>query len=146
MNRPDQHPDTEWLDQLRAGLLDDNPARKSEIESHLEHCEKCRQLYGWPEAIASQYRHAGAVEKRLDQARRSALARPPRSPLRRIAPLATAAAMALIAIVSVNQWHQIDTTETQIAAGTPGEVPEVYEDLDFYLWLADHKAARDSST
>ena len=144
MNRPEEHPDTEWLDQLRAGLLDDNPARKSELEAHLKRCQKCRRLFDWPGELVAQGRHADGAGIRLDQARQQALATSSRSPLRRFAPLATAAAIALIAIVSVNQWQQIEPTETRVAGTTNGEVPEVYEDLDFYLWLADHKASRDS--
>lgn len=144
MNRSDKHPDTEWLDQLRAGLLDDNPVRKSELETHLQRCEKCRRLYDWPGALVSRGRHTDEPATRLNQARQRALATSPRSPLRRFAPLATAAAIALIAVVSVNQWQQVEPPETRVAGTANGEVPEVYEDLDFYLWLADHKASRDS--
>ena len=146
MNRPDQHPDTETLDQLRAGLLDDDPARKSELEAHLKRCEQCRRLYDWPGAMAGPDLETGQLDRRLDQARRQALTAPSRSPLRRFAPLATAAAIALIAVISVDQWRQTEPQETRVAGTTNGEVPEIYEDLDFYLWLADHKASRDSST
>ena len=68
MNRPDQHPDTETLDQLRAGLLDDDPARKSELEAHLKRCEQCRRLYDWPGAIAGPDLETGQLDRRLDQA------------------------------------------------------------------------------
>jgi hypothetical protein len=143
MNRPDQHPDTEWLDQLRAGLLDDNPARKSALETHLKHCAKCQELHTWPDALVADSQQADRLKERLDRARQQALARPAKTPLRRLVPFATAAAIALIAIVSVNQWQQTQPAQTQVAKSTNGEVPEVYEDLDFYLWLADHKASSD---
>ncbi len=146
MNRPDQHPDTESLDRLRSGLLDENPALKSELEAHLAQCKKCRHLYDWPGALRAPDRHTDSVENHLDRARQQALASTPVSTLRRFAPLATAAAVALVTIVSLNHWQANDTTETQMAGNTRQDVPEVYEDLDFYLWLSDHKADRDSST
>ena len=133
MNRPDQHPDTELLDQLRAGLLDDDPQRRSGLEAHLEHCEQCRRRYDWPAALAGGDSQTDQLNERLDRARRRALATPPGSALRRFAPLATAAAIALIAILAVNQWQQTQPTETQVAGTGNGEIPEVYEDLDFYL-------------
>ncbi len=41
-----QHPDTEQLDSLRAGSLDDRPEEKSAMEQHLTECEACRTHAG----------------------------------------------------------------------------------------------------
>ena len=53
MNRSEQHPDSILLDQLRAGLLDGDPRQKSELEQHLQHCERCRRAYDWPGNLGS---------------------------------------------------------------------------------------------
>ncbi len=91
-----------------------------------------------------------ALDSRLDKARERALRVPARSSLARFAaPLATAAAVALLAVILVEPvQHQETPSESRLVnnAGT-GDVPELYEELDFYLWLADHKAnTGDSAT
>ena len=42
------HPDTELLDRLRAGLLDDSIELKDRLEHHLVACPQCRsRLHAW---------------------------------------------------------------------------------------------------
>lgn len=146
MNGPDLHPDTELLDQLRAGLLDENPRQKAELEAHIQQCERCRQSYNWPGALRSDDTQIQHLISQLDGARRQALRAPKKTALRRYTPLAAAAAIALVAVLVVKPLQSPDRDETQLAGTTPSAVPEVYEDLDFYLWLADHEAPADSST
>jgi hypothetical protein len=146
MNRPDQHPDSDVLDQLRAGLLDDDVSRKAEVEAHLRLCRNCRQRYDWPAALRADDERSRDLDGRLNLARRQALASTKKSALRRFAPLAAAAAIALIAVLAVRPLQSPDEQQTRVAGTRPAAVPEVYEDLDFYLWLADHKATPDSST
>jgi hypothetical protein len=146
MRGPDQHPDTELLDQLRAGLLDENPSQKAELEGHIQLCERCRQSYDWPGALRSDDTQIQPLIGQLDEARRQALRASKKTTLRRFAPLAAAAAIALVAVLVVKPLQSPDTDETQLAGTTAGTIPDVYEDLDFYLWLADHKASADSST
>ena len=146
MSGSDQHPDSEFLDQLRAGLLDENPSQKAALEAHIQQCVTCRQRYDWPTALRADDTQIQRLERRLDQARQQALLAPKKTDLRRFAPLAAAAAIALVAVLVVQPLRSPDTDDTQLAGTTPGAVPEVYEDLDFYLWLADHKASPDSST
>jgi predicted anti-sigma-YlaC factor YlaD len=146
MNRPDQHPDSDVLDQLRAGLLDDDASRKAKVEVHLRQCRSCRQRYDWPAALRADEEQSRALEGRLNLARRHALASTKKSALRRFAPLAAAGAIALVAVLAVKPLQSPDEQQTRVAGTTPAAVPEVYEDLDFYLWLADHKATADSST
>jgi predicted anti-sigma-YlaC factor YlaD len=146
MNRPDQHPDSDLLDQLRAGLLDHDASRKAEVEAHLSQCGNCRQRYDWPTALRVDEEQSRDLDGRLNLARRRALASTKKPALRRFAPLAAAAAIALIAVLAVRPLQSPDEQQTRVAGTTPAAVPEVYEDLDFYLWLADHKATPDSST
>ena len=146
MRGPDQHPDSELLDQLRAGLLDEYPSQKTELEAHMKQCEKCRQSFDWPGALRSDDTQIQHLIGQLDGARREALRAPQKTALRRFTPLAAAAAVALVAGLVVKPLQSPDTDETQLAGTTAGTVPDVYEDLDFYLWLADHKSSADSST
>jgi anti-sigma factor RsiW len=146
MNRPDQHPDTHLLDQLRAGLLDDDAPQKAEVEAHIEQCERCRQRYRWPQTLRAEETQSRDLEARLRIARQQALTSKNKSALQRWPALAAAAAIALVAVLAIKPLQSPDEQETQMAGSTAGAVPEVYEDLDFYLWLADHKASRDSST
>jgi len=146
MNRPDQHPDSESLDQLRAGLLDENPSHKSVLEAHLQQCVRCRQRYNWPAVLRPDDAQKQHLDRRLEQARNQALRVRNKTALRRFAPLAAAAAIALVAVLVVQPLQSPDTDDTRLAGATPGAVPEIYEDLDFYLWLTEHKTSSDSST
>jgi hypothetical protein len=146
MNRPDQHPDSELLDQLRAGLLDEDPLQKAGLEAHIKQCVTCRRAYDWPAALRSDDAQIHHLARQLDQSRRQALLARKKPALRRFAPLAAAAAIALLAVLVIKPLQSPDSDDTQLAGTTPGAVPEIYEDLDFYLWLADHKSSPDSST
>jgi predicted anti-sigma-YlaC factor YlaD len=148
MNTSNRHPDTELLDRLRAGLLDQEPAHKAQLEAHLANCESCRRrtqraAHLQPDAAVSQN-----LEHRLDQARQRAMQMPRRASLPRfVVPVAAAAAVALLAVILVDPLQQEAPSEPQLAESTGVEVPELYEELDFYLWLADHKARTgDSAT
>ena len=147
MNRPDQHPDTEILDRLRAGLLDENPSQKAALETHLQQCETCRRACHWPvAALQPNSTQSERLARQLDRARHRALQAPAKTSLRRFTPLLAAAAIALVAVLVVKPLQSPESEETQLAVTGPGAVPDIYEDLDFYLWLADHNDAPDSST
>jgi ferric-dicitrate binding protein FerR (iron transport regulator) len=142
MNKPERHPDTEVLDRLRAGLLDDQPQRKAALEQHLQQCASCRRHQDW----AAQLNETVPLpDQQLDRLRRRALAAPAVKRHHRLLPLAAAAALA---IAAVGLFHLLPAPESgnpQVATSNQS-VPDLYEDLDFYLWLADHKAPGDSST
>jgi hypothetical protein len=136
------HPDTELLDRLRADLLDDNLDLKTRLERHLAVCSRCRDqmqvwehlgldaLGAWP--VADSQLSAG-----LRQARQRALTAGRYRRIHRYPVLATAA-MLLIA-VSAGLWtlrHEFIGTP-QMTTQTAEEVPDLYEDLDFYLWMAN---------
>jgi anti-sigma factor RsiW len=135
------HPDTELLDRLRAGLLDDSIEMKARLERHLVTCPKCRgRLHAWEhlgrDALGAWPVADGKLSSGLKQARQQAMASVRhRHIVRR--PAFAMAAMLIIA-VSAGLWtlrHEfVDTV--QITARTSEEVPDLYEDLDFYLWMA----------
>lgn len=144
MNMHETHPDSEQLDRLRAGLLDDTPAVKAEIEAHLGKCNACRKRYGWPGILQTDELPGGAPGEALDQIRRRALDGP--APRQRLIPFAVAAALALVAVVLVKPSLQDSEPDTQLAQTPAESVPVLYEDLDFYLWLADHEEDADSTS
>lgn len=135
-----QHPDTEMLDRLRAGLLDDQPAQKTALEKHLSECDTCRVHAGIWQQLESgalgPHLDTGNLGTALYTARRQALAGTNSRQAWAMTPYATAAAVLLA--VSIGLWTTqpgIDTN-SQMTADTSQSVPDIYEDLDFYLWLA----------
>ena len=135
-----QHPDPEQLDQLRAGLLDDQADEKKSLESHIEHCPSCQSLVNnWqqlgPGALGPQLGEE-SLGHALQQARQQALSDADTRHARTFTPYATAAL--LLIAVSIGFWvAQPEHLDTQLATVDAGqEVPDLYEDIDFYLWLA----------
>ena len=57
-----------------------------------------------------------------------------------------AASVALVAVLLVKPALEPEPDEARLASTDVREVPELYEELDFYLWLADHKEDKDSRT
>jgi ferric-dicitrate binding protein FerR (iron transport regulator) len=147
MNGFEQHPDTELLDRLRAGLFDDNPQQRTRLEQHLRECADCRRAYDWPGSLRS----TALPDAQLDALRKRALAVPAARRRYRLAPLAAVAALALAAVGLVSLLPSPQAPAPQLAVQEQAApVPDLYEDLDFYLWLADHKGnpqgSGDSST
>jgi anti-sigma factor RsiW len=137
------HPDTELLDRLRAGLLDDDVETKSRVEHHLADCPHCRErLHAWKhlgrDVVGAWPVTDNRLSARLRLARQQAMraGRQRRSILRH--PLLATAALLLIA-VSAGFWtmrHEfVDTVPMMAQSGD--EIPDLYEDLDFYLWMAN---------
>lgn len=142
MNRSEQHPDSVVLDRLRAGLLDDDPQQKAALQQHLRQCAHCHRAYDWPASLRGV---ATELDARLDQLRHRALATTPADRSHRWLPLAVAATLALVAVGLFRLQPAPETSPPQVTASKQN-VPDLYEDLDFYLWLADHKGTGDSST
>ncbi len=136
------HPEPEQLDRLRAGLLDDLPGEKATLLQHLAACSGCREHYeSWAQfgaGLADRQLAADRLKQDLQHARNRALTgqRHNTRHARGLVPYATAAL--LLVAVSVGLW----TLGTDIApealhtAQTSEAVPDIYEDLDFYLWLS----------
>lgn len=136
MNAKTRHPATELLDQLHAGLLDEQTALKTQLETHLQQCEACRQSASW-EHIADHTVLPGQLDQRLESITRNAIRQAPR-PARRWVPVTAAASVIalLSATLLFNQTElNRDENHTQQATAAPASI---YEDLDFYLWMADH--------
>jgi anti-sigma factor RsiW len=134
------HPDTVLLDRLRAGLLDEAEEDRSRLQRHIETCPQCRAyLDGWkqlgPTALGPKLDPA-AVTNQLRQLRQQALASAKRPRLRHY-PLLASAALLLIA-VTVGLWtiQYQDSDAPRMTAQSTEAVPDLYEDLEFYLWLA----------
>ncbi|MGD2111839.1 MAG: hypothetical protein PVI50_00525 [Gammaproteobacteria bacterium] len=137
-----QHPDLEQLDRLRAGLLDDRPHEKAMLETHLAGCDTCQAHFGsWeqlgPGALGPGLEPAALVRD-LHAARRRALdSRHAARHRHTFAPYATAALLLIAVTIGIWTGHNWLQPEPQLTAQATQEVPDIYEDLDFYLWLAD---------
>ena len=136
-----QHPDPEQLDLLRAGLLDDQADVKQALESHVGHCSSCQSLFNsWqqlgPDALGPQLSEE-SLGHALQQARQQAFSDAGTRHARTFTPYATAAL--LLIAVSIGFWvAQPAHQDTQLATVELGQdVPDLYEDIDFYLWLAE---------
>jgi len=137
-----QHPDPDQLDRLRAGLLDDQPAAKAALEAHIADCEICQECCNWqllqPGAMGPGL-DTGALQQSLRNVRRQALQAGGQHHRHGLVPYA-AAALLLVA-VSVGIWtlQPENGSLQQMAAQDTRMIPDIYEDLDFYLWLANQK-------
>ena len=137
------HPDPERLDRLRAGLLDERPDEKAALEAHLAQCDDCQaRLDSWeqlgPGALGPDLEPV-ALKRDLRAARRRALDSSAPQHRHGLAPYATAALLLVAVAIGIwtgQNWLQ---PEPQITAQATHEVPDIYEDLDFYLWLANQK-------
>ncbi len=140
-----QHPDLEQLDRLRAGLLDERLDEKSALEAHLAHCASCEAQFGsWeqlgPGALGPALEPL-ALKRDLREARTRALNSSTPRHRHALAPYATAALLLVAVTLGVwtgHNWLQTQP-QPQLAAQAAHEVPDIYEDLDFYLWLANQK-------
>jgi len=139
-----QHPDPELLDRLHAGLLDEEPEARAALEQHVADCAACRQqLDGWqqlgPAGLGPQLDSRQLADD-LQAARRRALGSHSASAGHRHRALAPyAAAAVLLLAVSAGLWSLLpydSDTPAVVASRSSEQVPDVYEDLDFYLWLA----------
>jgi anti-sigma factor RsiW len=138
-----QHPDLEQLDRLRAGLLDDRPQEKALLEAHLAGCDACQaRTSSWaqlgPGALGPDLDPA-TIRRDLRAARARALDSSAPRHRHAFAPYATAALLLIAVTVGIwtgQHWLQ---PQPQLTVQAQQEVPDIYEDLDFYLWLADQQ-------
>ncbi|HYQ72019.1 MAG TPA: zf-HC2 domain-containing protein [Gammaproteobacteria bacterium] len=137
-----QHPEPDQLDRLRAGLLDGQPEEKAALEAHIAGCATCRQRGNW------QSLHPGNLGLNLDtddlqqslrNARRQALQAGDRHRGNAFVPYATAALLLIAVSIGIWTLQPDHGGQQQIAARDTQVIPDVYEDLEFYLWLANQK-------
>jgi hypothetical protein len=137
-----QHPEPDQLDRLRAGLLDDQPEAKVALEAHVAGCVICQQRCSWqllqPGALGPDLDN-DALQQSLRKARRQALQSSSEHSRHGFVPWASAA-LILIA-VSIGIWTLLpdNGSQQQMAALDSRKIPDIYEDLEFYLWLANQK-------
>jgi anti-sigma factor RsiW len=144
-----RHPDPELIDRLRAGLLDERPADKAALEAHLSDCSACRACRdSWrqlsPDRLGGP-RHAGdALSHELAAVRRQALrAASARRRFRGIPAYATAALLLIALGAGLLLLQPALQDDDRLAAFEEDSIPDPYEDLDFYLWLANQDESGD---
>ena len=138
--RNQTHPDTALLDRLRAGLLDTAVEEKTRLQRHIETCAQCRAyLDSWqqlgPAALGPDLEPT-SVTNQLRQLRQQALASAKQPRLRHYQLLATAALLLIAVTVGLWTVQYQDSDAPQMTVQSTESVPDLYEDLEFYLWLA----------
>jgi hypothetical protein len=137
-----QHPESDQLDRLRAGLLDDQPAVKAALEAHIADCTTCQERCNWhvlhPGALGPDLDN-DALRQSLRDARRQALQSGSQRSHYSFIPYASAALLLIAVSIGVWTLQPDNGSQQQIAAQNTGTVPDVYEDLEFYLWLANQE-------
>ena len=142
MANTSQHPALEQLDRLRAGLLDDEMDTATILEAHIRNCPECQShLSGWTrlqELAQSSEGDQLLLASRLREAREAALsaAAPLKKPLLQPALAIAASLMLVTGLVLWSPWSALDLAPDQMAQHQEEPGPDLYEDLDFYLWLA----------
>ena len=138
MNSQTRHPDPDQLDQLRAGLLDDQAQLKIQLEKHLLQCKQCQQISAW-ENVVDHTATTEHLEPRLDAIRKNALNPAPRHSTRLLPIAAAASIVALLsATLLFNTTGQNINSDPELQVHAESE--DIYEDLDFYQWMADQIA------
>ena len=139
------HPTKQLLDRLRAELLGSDSRVTEELKQHVRSCHQCQNsLDGWSrlrDVLKPSENEQTQVASRLRTARNTALGFTEAKRSFSIQPLfAMAASVILVVSLAVLQpWVTLDTAPDQIAQGQSDKTPEIYEDPDFYLWLAGHE-------
>lgn len=139
MNSSTEHPDNETLDQLRAGLLDDDPARKEQLLAHVNACDHCRSEWMRWQRIADL---TGGLDPQIqaDMVDR-ALQAPPARRQHWLPAMAAAVTLA----VGLGLWMGAqEPVQTGQQIAQQEITPAVDEDLDFYLWLAEQPEGQTS--
>lgn len=140
------HPDTEQLDRLRCGLLDDEPRLRASLNKHMTSCPDCMARFSSWDQLHQMTGKTDMTEQQLKRdlgsARQAALAISRSERPHQRVPLAVAAAL-FIALSAGLLTLQYDGSgfipedgNAHLVTQTGNDIPDVYEDLDFYLWLA----------
>lgn len=148
------HPEVAQLDRLRAGLLDHDPAAKSQLLAHVRDCVHCRHAMAAMDTLvtSTQSQPDARLAQQLRVRRQAALAgkaaasrsaQPARYFLAPALALATVLAVVMGAGVFFGLEPSPPSTPQELAQA-PGDVSDVYADIDFYLWLSNDPATEDS--
>lgn len=146
-----QHPASTELDRLRAGLLDREPALRARLLDHIGQCPHCQvRLDVWQtlargldSGLDRQPGLTGALRARRRAALAGEGARRPRYSAWLTRGLPLAAALSVMAAVGLTVM--VNTAPTPAPAVAQAEnAPDLYVDLDFYLWLSEQEANRNA--
>ncbi len=139
-----QHPEPGQLDRLRAGLLDGQTEEKAALEAHIAGCPTCQERYNWqllrPGALGPDL-DADGLRLALLKARRQALQTDNQQQHHHHGFIPYASAALLLVAVAIGIWTLPPDNggQQQMAAQDSRMIPDIYEDLEFYLWLANQK-------
>ncbi len=147
MNDMTTHPEPEQWQRLRAGLLDHDPQQRARLQQHLNECAHCQHEWNTWQRVAE------AADPGFDTALATLHSRALRGESlgarHRPRPWLPALAAALTLSLGLGLWWGLTApVEQQVARAEA--VPDLYEELDFYLWLANegndesHDAANNS--
>ncbi len=136
-----------YADQLRAGLLDDDPAFKARVQAALAVTPTASEFWDTVhEELEQQTALEGAISHQLRAHRREALQRANRGRFRRSVwpqwATATACALALVAgtVWTVSDYPAMPAAQ-QVAIDNVPDLLELTENLDFYAWLDTQHAS-----
>lgn len=133
------HPTDRQLDELRAGMLDERLADREALRAHVTECAVCAaRLELWDQTRQVLGIEHRGVRHALRARRAAALtgnaAIVPR-PVRWGLPMALAAGVAAVALGLGTLVYPPDNTDDVPLAATAADEPDLYTDIDFYLWL-----------
>lgn len=138
------------LDARRAGLLRGGTDDARRIDDHLAQCSDCRaRLQQWADVAMALDARDPWIDHALRRRRQAALdgdgVTPRPRPWRLTAALA--AGLTGVALGLGVMLHAPENTApvTQAQAPTATEVPDLYADIDFYLWLMRKDQPEDGS-
>lgn len=140
------HPADDDLDRLRAGLLAPSDPAYARLRAHSETCAHCQARDRVWTRVREQLER-GSRDPGLAARLRARRERALRGEGARTRPRAAAAfATFLVATLAIGlgTWAYLERHdgEARIAAGPgPDGVPDLYADIDFYLWLLEREAA-----
>ena len=135
-----QHPESDRLDLLRAGLLDDQPEAKTALEAHVAECVICQKRCNWSllqPGILGPDLDADVLQQSLRNARDQAMQAGSRQHRLGFIPYATAALLLIAVSIGVWTLQPDHGRQLHVASQESQMIPDLYEDLEFYLWLAN---------
>lgn len=133
------HPTDRQLDELRAGIPDERSAECVALRAHVTECAVCAARIGlWNQTKDILSIERTGVRHALRARRAAALAGKAATiihPIRWGLPMALAAGVAAAALGLGVLLYTPDNTDDGQLATAAAEEPDLYTDIDFYLWL-----------
>jgi hypothetical protein len=145
----DGHPADDALDRLRAGSIEVSNAEYEALRAHVETCSRCRARGDlWTrvgESLDAGAREPGLAIRLRARRERALRGQAARSSGRRAAVTAFATVVVAAIAIGLGTWTYVgqEAADVRIVAAPEVRdgVPDLYADLDFYLWLLKREAA-----